>query len=204
LISPQTRLDEPDCWIYWAREATLRSNRGYVHKKESLSALDNRRQTIYKRGFSTPILICLDESEAAYTLADVHGGISRHLGGRALAKKVLRKGYYWPTMTHDAMKFVKKSEQCQRHGDVQVAPRTHHFDITMALLKMGYGRFRALPQAPSQLKFLIVVVGYCTKWIGVEPLASRQPTSLSSSRKLYWPAMRSLKPSSWTTDPAYR
>jgi hypothetical protein len=57
------------------------------------------------------------------------------------------------------------------HGDVHVAPITHQFDITMALLKMGHGHFRALPQTLSQLKFLIVAISYCTKWIKVKPLA---------------------------------
>lgn len=124
------------------------------------------------------IVKCLDESEAAYPLVEVHEGIFRqHLGGRALAKKVLRKGYYWPTMTHNAMEFVKKCEQYQRHGDVYVAPWTHHIDITMALLKIGHGRFRALPHALSQLKFLIVGFGYCTKWIEIEPLVRITPAN---------------------------
>lgn len=45
---------------------------------------------LFKRGFSTPLLKCLDSEEAAYTLEEVHEGIAdQHLGGRALAKKLL-------------------------------------------------------------------------------------------------------------------
>ena len=53
------------------------------------------RGTLYKRGFSTPILKCVGEEEANYILREVHEGIySNHIGARALIGKTLRHGYY--------------------------------------------------------------------------------------------------------------
>lgn len=39
-----------------------------------------------------------------------------HDGGRALAKRLLRASYFWPSMKKDAMEHVQKCEKCQRHG----------------------------------------------------------------------------------------
>jgi len=50
---------------------------------------------LFKIGFSTPIVKCLNLDEAAYALEEVHEGIvGQHLEGRALARKILRASYY--------------------------------------------------------------------------------------------------------------
>ena len=60
---------------------------------------------LYKRSFSSPLLKCLLPSEADYALREVHEGIyGNHLGGRMLAYKILRQGYYWPIIQDDVMK----------------------------------------------------------------------------------------------------
>ena len=62
--------------------------------------------TLYKRGFSTPILKCVGKEDANYVLREVHEGIcGNHIGTRTLAAKTLRQGYYWPIMlkkSHEA------------------------------------------------------------------------------------------------------
>ncbi|KAK3019364.1 hypothetical protein RJ639_004338 [Escallonia herrerae] len=64
---------------------------------------------LYKKSFSLPYLRCLHPSESLYALQEVHEGIyGQHLGGRTLAQKILRQGYYWPTMQKDAIKFTRR------------------------------------------------------------------------------------------------
>ncbi|GAV57975.1 hypothetical protein CFOL_v3_01511, partial [Cephalotus follicularis] len=54
---------------------------------------------LYKRSFSFPWLRCMNPSEADYALREVNEGIcGNHTGGRTLSHKLLRQGYYWPTM----------------------------------------------------------------------------------------------------------
>ncbi|XP_013594570.1 PREDICTED: uncharacterized protein LOC106302652 [Brassica oleracea var. oleracea] len=48
---------------------------------------------------------------------EVHSGsCGNHSGGRSLAVKIKRHGYYWPTMIKDCEKFARKCEKCQRHA----------------------------------------------------------------------------------------
>lgn len=49
----------------------------------------------YKRGFTTPYLMFLDYEEADYMMREIHEGIcGNHSGGRTLAHKFIRQGYY--------------------------------------------------------------------------------------------------------------
>ncbi|RDY06852.1 hypothetical protein CR513_09099, partial [Mucuna pruriens] len=66
-------------------------------------------QHLYRRGFSYPLLRCVDNDEALYVIQEVHEGIcGTHIGGRALAGKIARAGYYWPTLKTDCMDYVKR------------------------------------------------------------------------------------------------
>ena len=68
---------------------------------------------LYKRGFSRPYLRCLCYEEADYIMREVHEGICRnHLGAQSLVRKLIRVGYYWPTMLKDAQAYVKACDKC--------------------------------------------------------------------------------------------
>ena len=79
--------------------------------------------TLYKRGFFTPILKCIAREDAYYVLREVHEGVcGNHIGARVLAGKVLRQGYYWPTMLRDATELVRNCKVCQEHAKISHLP----------------------------------------------------------------------------------
>ena len=79
--------------------------------------------TLYKRGFSIPYLKCVDEEEVKYILKEIHKGVCEdHVGPRSLVSKVVRTGYFWPTMQVDARELIKNCDKCQRFGNVQRLP----------------------------------------------------------------------------------
>ena len=48
-----------------------------------------------RRGFSSPLLKFLDQDQTNYVLRKLHEGVcGMHLGGRTMATRVLRVGYY--------------------------------------------------------------------------------------------------------------
>ena len=78
---------------------------------------------LYRRGHSSPLLRCLTNEESVEVLKEVHEGIcGNHTGGQALAFKILRQGYYWPTLKQDAISYALRCEKCQRYAPVPRAP----------------------------------------------------------------------------------
>jgi len=72
------------------------------------------KDVLYKRSFSHPYLRCLSLEEVDYVMREVHKGIfGNHSGSRLLAHKLIRAGYYWPTMQKDAQTYVKAYDKCQ-------------------------------------------------------------------------------------------
>ena len=90
-------------WDYLV-DGTLPSDPKEASKLRVRSARFTVHQgTLYKRGFSTPIVKCVGKEDANYILREVHEGVcGNHIGARTLARKTLRQGYYLPTMLKDA------------------------------------------------------------------------------------------------------
>ena len=83
----------------------------------------NHRGSLYKRGFFTPILKCIAGKDVDYVLKEVHEGVcGNHIGARTLAGKVLREGYYWPTMLRDTIDLVRKCKIFQEHAKISHLP----------------------------------------------------------------------------------
>ncbi|GAU42913.1 hypothetical protein TSUD_86510 [Trifolium subterraneum] len=136
----------------------------------SYTLLDNK---LYRRGFFIPLLKCADEATADYILREIHEGInSQHVGGRSLARKALRAGYYWPTMQQDAKEHVKKCDKCQRHGDMHLAPphELKSLSSPWPFAWWGMDILGPFTRGNLQCKYLIVGVDYFTKWVEAEPL----------------------------------
>ncbi|KAL0398238.1 UNVERIFIED_CONTAM: hypothetical protein Sradi_2167100 [Sesamum radiatum] len=130
---------------------------------------------LYKRGFSQPFLKCLTPEEGDYVLREIHEGIcGNHIGGRALAGKALRQGFFWPTMLLDAHELVKRCRACQEHANVshQPAALLQPLESPCPFDQWGLDLVGPFPQATGQRKFLIVAVDYYfTKWVEAEALA---------------------------------
>ena len=77
------------------------------------------KDVLYKRGFSRPYLRCLGNEEADYVMREVHKGIcENHSGSRLQVHKLVRAGYYWPTMQADTEAYVRACDKCQRFSNI--------------------------------------------------------------------------------------
>ena len=78
---------------------------------------------LFRHGFVHPILTCMSGDESTRIIAELHEGIrGSHVGGRSLASKVVRAGFYWPTVKEDCVRHAQRCKQCQKHADWHKAP----------------------------------------------------------------------------------
>ena len=133
------------------------------------------RDVLYKRGFSRPYLRCLSHDEVDYVMREVHEGIcGNHSGARSLVHKLIRIGYYWPTMLKDAQAYVKACDKCQRFSNLIRQPSKELTPMTAPwpFAQWGLDIMGPFPTALRQLKFLVIGIEYFTKWVEAEPLAT--------------------------------
>ncbi|XP_074347023.1 uncharacterized protein LOC141685843 [Apium graveolens] len=106
-------------YIAYLKDGTLPEDQNkarYLKYKAARFFLEDNQ--LYRRTFSAPTLKCVDLEEANYCLREVHEGIrGDHLAAKALAYKVIRQGYYWPTIHADSVAYVKKYSKCQKFSN---------------------------------------------------------------------------------------
>jgi ribonuclease HI len=140
-------------------------------------------EVLYKRGYSKPLLKCLSKTEVDYVLKEIHEGVcGNHSGGRMLAQKTIRAGYYWPTISRDSALLVKHCDKCQRFSRImKTSPeKLTPFTSTWPFAKWGVDIVGPMPVGKGSRKFLVVAVDYFTKWAEAEALATITITNITS------------------------
>lgn len=136
----------------------------YLENKAARFFLQDRQ--LYRRTFSAPTLKCIDPEEADYCLREVYEGIcGDYLAAKALAYKIIRPGYYWPTIHPDATKFVKKYRKCQMFSNVpKQNPNLPYLVLsTIPFVVWGVDIMGSFPWAKGDLRYMLVTIDYMTK-----------------------------------------
>ncbi|XP_057452766.1 uncharacterized protein LOC130744612 [Lotus japonicus] len=141
---------------------------------------------LYRRSHTHPMLACVPEDQIERIISEIHEGVcASHIGASSLAVKVLRAGFYWPTLRTDCKRYAKKCEKCQLFADFHKAPPAEL--TTMVALwpfaMWGVDLVGPFPEARSQTRFILVAVDYFTKWIEAEVLTSIGAAKIKS---FYW------------------
>lgn len=126
---------------------------------------------LYRKSLAGPYLRCLEKAEAQEVLQDIHDGdCGNRTGGRALFSKILRMGYFWPTMKRDAMNYSQKCDACQRHSNILHQPAEPLYPIISPwpFMKWGMDIVGKLPRAPGGKVFMLAMAVYFSKWIEAE------------------------------------
>ena len=135
--APIMQADLEPSWIdpilHYLQDDTLPTDRDEAKKLRRLAPQYLvYEEKLYKKSFTLPLLRCIRPSKADYALREMHKWIyGNHLGGKAVAHKILRQGYFWPTMQKDAADLINRCDQCQRTSNIQRRPSTLLAPITM-------------------------------------------------------------------------
>ena len=108
-------------------------------------------------------------------MREVHEGIcGNHSGARSLVHKLIRAGYYWPTMLKDAQAYVKSCDKYHRFSNFIRQPSEELTPMTAPwpFAQWGLDIMGPFSTAIRQLKFQVVGIEYFTKWLEAEALAT--------------------------------
>src|ERR1051325_10307850 len=111
--------DEDDGWmspiVRYLQQDTLPADRDKARRlKKVSSGFVVESGKLYRLGRAAPMLRCVGEKDMLVVMKEVHEGVcGNHGGGRALASRILRVGYYWPTLTRDCLEYVAQCSKCQ-------------------------------------------------------------------------------------------
>ncbi|KAJ3709237.1 hypothetical protein LUZ61_012942 [Rhynchospora tenuis] len=168
-------------WLYLA-EGILPQDKNLARKIKRWSLeFSIIEDELCKKGYHHPWLTCVGKAKAAELLSETHQGICGiHQGPRTLGKRIMRQGYYWPTLRKDAEDLVRRCAQCQFHARIDHKPPNRLKPITSPwpFDIWGMDILGPFPHAKGNLKFIVVAVEYFTKWIEVKAL------SLITSQKI--------------------
>ncbi|KAI5431079.1 hypothetical protein KIW84_035297 [Lathyrus oleraceus] len=121
-------------------------------------------------------LRCMDRHEADLLITEVHeGSFGTHSNRHAMAKNMLRAGYYWVTMESDYCKFVKKRHKCQIYAyKIHVPPTLLNVISSPWPFSMwGIDMIGMIEtKASSGHRFILVAIDYFTKWVEAESYAN--------------------------------
>ena len=122
------------------------------------------------------LLRCVDKREAERLIEEIHeGSFGTHANGHAMAKKILRAGYYWLSMETDCFNQAKTCHKCQIYSDkVHVPPNPLNVLSSPWPFSMWGIDMRGMiePKASNGHRFILVAIDYFTEWVEVVSYAN--------------------------------
>nr|GEW73906.1 reverse transcriptase domain-containing protein [Tanacetum cinerariifolium] len=155
----------------------------------------NRRRSHVQKVILIFMLRCVGPFQVNCIIRVVHEEACRmHIEARSELAKIMRQGYYWPSMYQDTKEVVDKCDSCQIHA---LVPRILKTRLTFIMspwsfYQWGLDILGHLPEGPEILKFIIVEIDYFTKWMEAKLLAK---TTCKEVQKFVWRTLCAI----WTS-----
>ena len=151
------------------------SNHLDARKKRSLRLKSSQYQLIdsvlFRQNYDQILLRCLEKDNAEHILTELHDGpTGGHFSGETTAHKVLREGYYWPTLFKDAHAHAWKCEICQVNAGRERRPAFPFQPVTIEnpFEQWGLDVVGEINMNSSKLhKYIITATDYFSKWTEV-------------------------------------
>ena len=131
--------------------------------------------TLYRREVDFVFRHCLTHEEDEKFLNDYHSGAcGGHMSGYVTAQKILRAGYFWPSLFKDCIYVVRKCHNCQIfYCKVRAPPTPLHPIIAIGhFTKWGIDFITCNPHLAGGHAYIILAVDYFTKWVEAMPTFS--------------------------------
>jgi hypothetical protein len=126
------------------------------------------------------LLRCVNQEEAAKVMIEFHNSeCGGHHYWKTTAHKILRSGYYWPSLFSDVCEFVRTCDKCQRfEGKQQLKSLPlKPIVVTGPFQQWGLDFIGEIhPPSSGQHRWILVATDYFTKWIEAIPTRNANHT----------------------------
>jgi ribonuclease HI len=133
-------------------------------------------QTLYWKDPLGVFLRCLDPQEAQKVTFDFHSGLcGGHHFWKTTAHRILRAGYYWPTLFPDVCREIRACTKCQRFSGKQQLKSLPLKPIVASTPFQQWGLDfigEIHPPSSGQHRWILTATDYFTKWIEAVPTRS--------------------------------
>jgi ribonuclease HI/transposase InsO family protein len=123
---------------------------------------------LFRQSFDGVLMRCLEKDEAEKVLLELHAGeAGGHFGGDTTAHKVLRVGYYWPTLFKDAHVLCRKCIICQKASGRLQKPAfpLQPVSVDSPFQQWGLDIIGPInPPSSQQHKYIVTATDYFTRW----------------------------------------
>eukprot|EP00253_Pinus_taeda_P035459 PITA_35459 len=123
--------------------------------------------TLYRLGADSIFRRCLTHEEAERVLNACHSGAcGGHMSWYAIAQKILRASYFWPSLFKNCITAVRKCHNCQIFNRKVRAPSAplHPIISIGPFSKWGIDYITCNPHSARGHAYIILAVDYFTKW----------------------------------------
>ncbi|XP_057862524.1 uncharacterized protein LOC131070880 [Cryptomeria japonica] len=129
---------------------------------------------LYKRAIDGTFLRCVDKSQQTKLLESFHDkACGGHFSAPAIAHKILRAKYYWPTLFQDAFKWVQKCIHCQQLVGKQklVVLPLKPVIVEEPFRQWGIDFIGVInPSSSAGHSYVLTAIDYFTKWVEAIPV----------------------------------
>jgi hypothetical protein len=113
-------------------------------------------------------LRCLEKRDVGKVLSELHDGLAKgHYDGDNVAHKILRGGYYWPSLLKYSHAYVTRCQECQKSKgrEKKVAFPLQPMIVERPFQQWGLDVIREINPNSSQLhKYILTSTDYFTRW----------------------------------------
>ena len=139
---------------------------------------------LYRHGIDGILRRCVDSTEIPRTLEACYDSVcGSHFSGQLTGHKILRAGYYWPTLFQDAHDYAKRCDACQRYARNNLKLNLPlHISLPLALFeKWGTDSIGEIhPNSSNGMKHIIVATEYLTKWAEAKAVKNNDATNAAN------------------------
>jgi hypothetical protein len=133
-------------------------------------------QALYWKDPLGVFLRCLDLQEAQKVMFDFHSGLcGGHHFWKTTTHKILRAGYYWPTLFPDVCREIRACIKCQKFSGKQQLKSLPLKPVVVSAPFQQWGLDfigEIHPPSSGQHRWILTATDYFTKWIEVVPTRS--------------------------------